>query len=169
MTNAKQQATRQYVQAERRLLSEWIAQKHANERVLMHVYVGAVTPLQVAGTYSVKEFNMLGVRRRWADAIIVYPDRAEIVEAKMVTEVDVIGQLQLYLKLFPYTSDLGEIAKLPVSGLVLSAVTDPQLTSMLREFGLREETFTPPWVADYFSGREPRHRKPGTLGFPFAT
>lgn len=164
MTRPLGPSSRTYVPAERRLLSEWVAQYHANDRVLMHVFVGAITPVNAPGTYSVAEYNMLGNRRRWVDAIIVYKDHVEMVEAKMVSEVDAIAQLQLYLRLFPSTVELGDIRFLPVSGVIVAAVSDPQITSFIRDVGLKEIVYKPAWVDDYFSMKRPKDRKPRSIG-----
>jgi hypothetical protein len=107
--------------------------------------------------YDTTTFAMLGVRRRWADAVILYPDRTEIVEAKIVPDVTVIAQLSLYLHLFPSTDEFRDRQSLPVSGRIVSAITDPSLVLMMQKAGLSSEVYHPSWVDDYLATREKRH------------
>lgn len=109
-------------------------------------------------------FRMLGVRRRWVDAVILYPDRTELVEAKIVPDVIAIAQLTLYKRLFPQTDEFRDRSTMPVSLRILSAVVDPILSTMIAEAGINEELFHPSWVDDYLNTKLPNKRKVPAMG-----
>jgi hypothetical protein len=160
VTKAKGAAARVNIQAERRLLSEWIAEQHAGDRVMMHVYVGPISPLAPYDKASIQEYNMIGVRRRWVDALIIYKDSVELIEAKMIVEPFVVAQLELYKQLFPQTPGLQDFSNLPVTMTVVTAISDPAVTKYLRGRGMNEIIFKPAWVDDYLNSRPWRKRQP---------
>jgi hypothetical protein len=163
MANGSSAPTRSIILAESRLLSEWLAARRGGLESRQHVYVGPVASVVAKFEYDPSTYRMLGVRRRWVDAIVLFSDRTELIEAKMVPDVPVIAQLQLYTKLFYKTEEFRSRWSLPLVGRVVSAVTDPVLSQMIQEAGFSEEVYHPPWVDDYLAGKEIRKTKVPTL------
>jgi hypothetical protein len=157
MTDRKSPRNRQNVQAETRLLAEWIAARHPDDAIRTHVYVGPITTGLGKIEYDPTTFAMLGVRRRWADAVILYPDRTEIIEAKVVPDVSVIAQLSLYVQIFPSTDEFRDRRTMPVLGRIVMAVSDPSLALLIQKAGLTPEIFHPAWVDSYLGTKEARH------------
>jgi len=149
---------RTYVPAETRLLSEWIAKFHRDDQVLIHVYVGSIPLEQLGKKLTQAEIQMLGVRRRWVDAIIIYPDHVELIEAKIITTPDVWAQLIHYISLFPGTPELAQYSRLPVEGVVLTAISDPTITALMRQHGIKEIVWTPDWIQGYLETKGQKYR-----------
>lgn len=164
MTRPKSDRNRQNIQAETRLLAEWIAERHPDDDVRSHVYVGPITSGRNTFQYDPTTYAMLGVRRRWADALIFYPDRTEIVEAKIVPDVTVIAQIQLYMQIFPATDEYRDRRALPVTGRIVSAISDPSLARLIQTAGLTSEVFHPSWVDDYLETKDARHAQVRRIG-----
>jgi hypothetical protein len=157
MTDAKSARNRRYTPAETRLLAEWIAERRPNVEVRTHVFVGPIGADYGKMEYDPTTYAMLGVRRRWADAIVLYPDRTEIVEAKIVPDVTVIAQLSLYMQIFPATDEYRDRRALPVTGRIVSAVSDPALVRLIQQAGLTAEVYHPAWTDDYLATMNARH------------
>src|SRR5258708_10323485 len=85
------------VQAERRLVSDWVQARHPDDYTEIHVRLGSL-PLDLpTSNLSPEEQRMLhGALARWADAIVFTQDRVRLVEAKMVAHPHALGQLLLY-------------------------------------------------------------------------
>jgi hypothetical protein len=145
-----------WVGAESRLLSEWLAIRWPNNRVLVHVRVGRI-PIELGPDgLTDAQYRMLGVWRRWADAVIPLPDRLLIVEAGCIPDPGDISQLQYYLRLAPDTPELAEFGGLPCHGHLLYGCRDPVVEQMGVAAGLTIETFSPAWLQSYLSTRSLR-------------
>lgn len=151
---------RGYEPREMRLLAEWIARRPEGERIITRVRLGKIHPeLNLEGLTS-SDLKMLGLFRRWADALIIGPRTKTIVEAKIVSHPVAITQLALYAKLIDETPELEEFRHLETRKLLLCAVEDPALTSIAREQGVEVSVYTPSWLNDYFSSLRARERRP---------
>lgn len=151
--------TRKWQPRELRLLSEWLAEEHASDRYMLRVRLGRIQPRQDGRFVSAGEERMLGVFRRWADAIIIAPDRLILVEAAIRPNPGKVGQLQLYSSLLPNTPELAEYQHLPVELLILYAVPDDALLALARSQGIRCVQYRPAWVEDYLKELFPRERR----------
>jgi hypothetical protein len=164
MTRPQSPSSRTYTPAERRLLGEWLAQYHAEDVVVTHAYLGPLNSPLLNTSLTPQEINMLGLRRRWADAVILYDDHVEIVEAKVVSDPFVIAQIELYLSLFNQTIEFKNYWGKPLTGIIVAAVLDPSISALIRSKGLKEITYKPAWVDEYLSGKAQRKQK--SLGVP---
>lgn len=146
--------------AETRLLGEWLAKRWGHRTTRQRVRVGSIPPQLELPHLSPDDLRMVGVWRRWVDAIVIDPPRVHIIEAGIIAAPGDVSQLELYIRLFPQTPELREYAHLELCGRLLWAVPDPVVADMARERGLAVEVFSPPWIGKYLAGRLAHNRRP---------
>lgn len=143
-------ARRPQVQAERRLVAEWAAARYPDRPKWFNQRLGA-------GPVSAEEMGLseeewrasVGQRRRYADLLVLEGREVLVVEAKIVAEPGVVGQLALYADLVAHTPELVALRTVPVRQVLLCAREDPAVSIMARRAGVRVEIFSPLWVSDY--------------------
>jgi len=150
---------RQWQPRELRMVAEFLAQEYPDAAYLSHVRLGRIQP-RLEGTYiSDEEARMLGVFRRWADAIVLLPDRLVLIEAAIRPEPGDISRLELYERLIPNTPELQEHVGKPIEKILLYAMPDDLLLTMAREHGIIVRYFRPPWIEGYLAELYPRERR----------
>lgn len=150
---------RQWQPREMRLVSEFLAKHYGKYPTRTRVRVGSVHPKLRPGELSDAEQKMVGVFRRWADAVVFMPDRLVLIEAAIRPSPGDISQLELYEHLLPKTPELAEHKDKPIEKLLLYALEDPVIVSMARERGIRVVYFHPPWIDEYLKVLYPRERR----------
>ena len=141
------------------MVSEYLAQTYPADPYQTHVRLGRIQP-RMEGTYvSEEEARMLGVFRRWADAIVFLPDRLVLIEAAIRPEPGDISKLELYERLIPNTPELAEHAGKPVEKVLLYCMPDDLLLTLAREHGILVRYFRPPWIEDYLKELYPREQR----------
>ncbi len=103
----------------------------------------------------------MGVFRRWADAVVILPDRIVLIEAKILPKPGVGEQLDLYERLIPETPELRQHAHKPIEKVLVCAIEDRLVTQLLRERGIRVVVYKPAWIDEYLDLVEARERTPG--------
>jgi len=146
------------------LVSEFLSKFHAGDRTWQRVRLGSVPEeLELEGLEE-EERRMLGVWRRWADAVVFDGTKVTIYEAAIIPTPGDIGMLEMYLMLFPMTPEFEAMKDLPREGAIIAAVEDPVTAFLARQKGYRYIVFTPSWVPDYIRqlrAREGRARIAG--------
>lgn len=142
-----------------RLVSEFLAKNYGKYPTRTRVRVGSVHPELKPGELSAAEQKMVGVFRRWADAVVFMPDRLVLIEAAIRPSPGDISQLELYEHLLPLTPELAEHKDKPIEKLLLYALEDPVIVKMARERGIRVTYFHPPWIDEYLKVLYPRERR----------
>jgi hypothetical protein len=158
---------RDYTIREHRLVTEWVELTYPRATYYGYrVRLGAFDPtLQDAGLTE-SELKALGIRRRWADAVVIDSDVAHLIEAKLTARPGPLEQLDLYAMLFPLTPELEAFRTLPIMKHLVWAVRDPVVESLARAKGIEVHYYHPGWVDDYFKLLEPRKVSP-TAGAGF--
>lgn len=161
MPKSKNPNKRDWTPREMRLVSEYIARFFSQYESRIHIHLGSTLP-RVGGRFiSEPEKRLIGVFRRWADAVVILPDRLILIEGKILPQPGVISQLNLYAELIPKTPELGEARNLPVEKLLLCAIEDRLITDLAQREGIRVVVFIPPWLDDYLKILYPWERTPG--------
>ena len=155
MANSK----RNWEPREMRLVAEYLAKHYAKYEAMTRVRLGSVHPDLQPGSLSDAELRAVGVWRRWADAIVIMPDRLVLIEAKIRPNPGDISQLELYEHLLPLTPELAEHKSKRIEKLLLWALPDDAVAAMARERGIRVVMFKPNWVDDYLETLYPRERR----------
>jgi len=150
---------RQWQPRELRLVSEFLAKYYGEYPYRTRVRLGSIHPELSPDQLSESERRMVGVFRRWADAIVFMPDRLVLIEAAIRPSPGDISQLELYKHLLPHTPELAEHAGKPIELLLVYAIEDPLIVSLARNRGIRVQYFKPDWVDDYLRILYPRERR----------
>lgn len=152
---------RKWQPRELRMLSEWLAETYHDYEYRTRVRLGRIEPRVTSPGLTEQERRMIGVHRRWADAVVLLPDRVVLVEAKIRPQPGVISQLELYARLLPHTPELGRHAAFPVEMVLLYAIEDELINVMAREKGIRCVAYQPSWLDEYLEELYPRERTGG--------
>lgn len=150
---------RQWQPREMRMVSEFLAQEYPGFPYQTHVRLGSIRPRIEGEFVSDEESRMLGVFRRWADAIVFMPDRLLLIEAAIRPEPGDVSKLKLYERLIPNTPELAEYRDRPIEKMLLYCMPDDVLLVMAREEGIQVRYFRPAWVEEYLAELYPRERR----------
>ena len=165
MARRKKESKRDWQPREQRLVAEFLAKFYPEAEIRTHVHLGSIQP-RLRGRYATDaEQRMVGIFRRWADAVILLPDRVILLEGKILPQPGVISQLELYERLLPKTPELEEHVHKPLEKMLLCAIEDPVVTQMAREKNIRVVTFKPAWLDAYLEMLSPSERTPTPGGF----
>jgi hypothetical protein len=127
---------------------------------MQRVRVGRIPDeLPVQGLSEV-EFRLLGVWRRWVDAVVFDPPRVILIEGAVLPDPGDVSQLELYLRLFPQTPEFADFRTAPLEGHLVYGVDDPTIRGLARERGMTVHIFQPSWLGSYLLTRLPGHRRP---------
>jgi len=160
MTRAPNPKKRDWQPREQRLVAEYIARFYPEDPSRTHVHLGMVPP-RVRGRYiDDRATRLIGVFRRWADALVFLPDRIILIEGKILPQPGVLSQLKLYARLLPATPELAEHRHKPIEKVLVCAIEDPQITAMAREENVKVVTFKPAWLDDYLDILYPSEKTP---------
>lgn len=150
---------RKWQPREMKLVSEYLAQNYpkyeCRTRVRLGSYPAALKPELLTGG----DRRALGVWRRWADAIVIMPDRLILIEAAIRPNPGDISQLELYERLVPMTPELAEYKDLPIDKVLLFALKDPAMELMARERNIRVVYYHPDWIDEYLAILYPYERR----------
>ena len=150
---------RKWQPREMRMLAEFLAENYPGDEYRVRVRLGKIQP-RIEGKFITEEERLnLGVFRRWADAIVIKPDRLILIEAKIRPQPGVISQLQLYARLVPNTPELQDFLDRPLEMLLIYAIQDDLLIEMAREAGIKSISYRPEWIDEYIAELYPRERR----------
>jgi hypothetical protein len=141
------------------MLSEWLAKTQQGKRWMTRVRLGSPRSEYPRPDMSTEERAMIGVWRRWADAVILEGDAVTIVEAAIRPQPGKISQLELYALLLPQTPELESWSALPLHLILLYAIEDPATIALARRKGIRCIEYKPLWLDAYLQLLLPRERR----------
>ena len=150
---------RRWQPREMQMLSEWLVKTQQGKRWRTRVRLGSPKSEVPRPEMSVEEQAMIGVWRRWADAVILEEKEVTIVEAAIRPQPGKISQLELYAMLLPMTPELAPWKGLPLSLILLYANEDPATNALARQKGIRCIEYKPLWLDAYLQLLLPRERR----------
>ena len=150
---------RRWQPREMQMLSEWLAKTQTGKRWMTRVRLGSPRSEVPRPDMSAEEQAMIGVWRRWADALLLEDAKVTIIEAAIRPQPGKISQLELYKMLLPMTPELEPWAKLPVEMILLYAIEDPATVALARQKGIRCIEYKPLWLDAYLQLLLPRERR----------
>ena len=136
-------ASRTYAQREWRLLGWWLATNHADGEILMNQRVGPSLTTALPGTDSLSAAQAAYVRHRWTDAIVIYPDRVLIIEAKLEPDPGIFSQLIHYSRMFRLDPAFSSLNNLPLSLVALVYRDDPYVGIEAAWYGIQWVVYQP--------------------------
>lgn len=144
---------------ETRFLSEYLAARWSGARILLQPRVGLINPEGESKNLSWAELRMLGVWRRYPDAVCITPRRVTIIEATLKPDPSKISLIQLYRELWLTTEDYVEFRSLPVDLLLVWTLPDTATEALAHRSGVAVEVWRPAWVDDWLQSLTPRARR----------
>jgi len=149
---------RQRREWEAEYVAEYCSQAFPGEKVIYHCRLGTwPTPL-TAGELTPEEQAMLRVRMRWADAIVLLPNKILVIEGKLRASefLKGVGELQLYTHLVLHTEEFLAWKGTPVVGRLLIPFEDPAVIAITRQQGIETAVYKPTFWAAFISAIQPR-------------
>ena len=153
------ESKRQWQPREMRMVSEFLAERYPDLPYKTRVRLGSIHPDLKPHQLSESEKRMVGVFRRWADAIVFAPDRLILIEAAIRPSPGDISQLELYMHLVPMTPELQAYKDFSIEPLLVYCIEDPVIVEMARQRGIKVVYFHPSWIDDYLQILYPRERR----------
>ena len=144
---------------EMRMVAEYISQTYPDADVYMRLRLGSLRPDGTDRDLSPAEEAMLGVFRRWADAVVVTRDEVIVVEASIRSDSGDPSKLVLYGRLVPLTPELRPHLDKPLVLELVVAIEDPAVSALAHEMGIRTRVYPPPWLPEYLSNLYRRERR----------
>jgi len=104
---------------------------------------------------------MLRVRMRWADAVVIEPDRILVVEAKLRASefLKGLGELQVYMHLVAHTPEFKDLLPRTVAGRLVIPVLDPVVELIARQNRIDIATYKPSFWNEYTAILQPRQTR----------
>jgi hypothetical protein len=136
-------------QRERRLISEWAAQRHPQDVVTFNCPLGSIHE-DLANVYG--QLQGLQKWRSWrmkADAVIRTKTTIVVAEAKIYEIKSAIGDLLIYNLLLPHTPELQPYLPRTIDLVMVTPWITPTVQELATATGIRLELFSPDWVKDY--------------------
>lgn len=159
MSAIKNPRRRAWQPREMQLLTEWLIKNYSHARWQTRVRLGSPHPELTQGPMTETAERMVGVWRRWADAIILENDKVTLVEAAIRPDPGKVSQLQLYSMLFKTTPEFKEHQKKKLELLLLYGIEDPAVVALARSQGIRCVECVPDWLPQYLEILYPRERR----------
>lgn len=144
---------------EMRLCSEYCSLYHYKGRILTRVRLGPFPSELLKYVSAEEEANMVTVWRRWADAIVIYPDKVILIECAIRPNPGKIAQLELYKQLYYKTPEFDSIKHLPLEMELVYAIEDPATVELAKQKGIRTVYYKPIWIEEYINQLYPRERR----------
>lgn len=148
-----------YPFGETRMLAEYLAWQYPNAIVWERMRLGPLRPASGEGERSAEELALLGVFRRWADAVTVSSSELVIIEAKMRSVPDAVAQLLLYRDLARLTPELVDYRDRPLVMELVVAVEDPAVRRLCEQMGIRHRLYRPDWLPAWSASRHRREAR----------
>lgn len=142
-----------------RMLAEWLEKTYSGQHYYTRVRLGSSPAALVTPEMPEEELRMLGVWRRWADAVVVLPSKLVLIEAAIRPDPGDISKLELYAFLLPQTAEFRAQKDLPIELILLYALEDPVLVRLAREKGIKTIYYRPIWLPEYLDILYPRERR----------
>lgn len=143
---------------ELQMVSEFIAMMYPRDWFEMRVRLGTPKPAAPTSLLTDAEKRMVGVWRRWADAIVYRKHELILIEAAIRPDPGDISRLQLYFMLVPMTPELKPHWNKKIILELVYAIEDPATITLARRQGIRCIEYKPPWLEGYLEILMPRER-----------
>lgn len=134
---------------ERRLISEYIAEKFPKDRVIMGCPLGKPPERLVARLGMHKALRLTRGIRPEVDALVIQDHRLIMVEAKIRAWVDGIAKLPLYKSLVVTTPELEEYKNYPVEMRLCFPWYEETIETAAKNLNVILDVFHKPWIDEY--------------------
>ena len=150
---------KQRQQREVRLVADFVAEFYPDDRAIFNIRVGGINPVITDQDLSPAELAILGVHRRYADAIVIRERDLVLIEGYILPSLGKISQILGYRALLPLTPELGTFASMPITAIIVGPIEDQFMARLARESGIQVRVYRPPWIEEFLNGLSTRHRR----------
>jgi len=144
-------------QRERALLTAYMQAKLQGLQVRQNCPLGLVPESLVMEYGRTAALRVARKMRPEVDALVIYPDRLVLIEAKIVRWVDGLSKLVVYRALVPDTPELEPYAQRPVVLQLLIPYTQDNMRSVAARLGVELVEFTTPDIDRYLNEELPKY------------
>jgi len=129
--------------------------------VIYHCRLGTWPGPLTAGELTPEEQAMLRVRMRWADAVILLPEKMVVVEGKLRASefLKGLGELQVYTHLLKVTPEFEKFKDRQVVGRLLTPIEDPVVNAIARQQGIETAVYKPKFWREFIAAIQPRQAR----------
>jgi hypothetical protein len=120
----------------------------------MHPLVPSWTSKRLGPVADPAEARMFSVLQRYADAVVIEPERVLIIEAKTIPDAGAIGQLEHYDDLFYQTPDMSAYWNMPSQLQLLSGWEDVTIQKLCQDKNIDFILYQPQWLKEYVYQRK---------------
>jgi len=157
---------RTYRVVHERMLLEFLLKTYPPGSWFTNVRLGMPHPEVARVALTPEEERMLWITLPMADAVVILPDRVDILECIVRPEWWRITQLKVYGKLFPMTERFREHWKKPVRLILLTAILNPFMEWLARDEGISVVLYRPIWIDPYYGTLRPRQVTAPKIALP---
>ena len=150
---------KQRQQREKRLVSDFVATTYPEDRALFNLRLGAINPRITDQDLTEAEIRMLGVARRYADAVVIQEKGLLLIEGYILPSLGKVSQVLAYRTLLPNTPELDSFASLPITSIIVGPIEDQLLTMLARQNNILVRVYRPPWIEEFLNNLSIRHRR----------
>ena len=112
---------------EMRMVAEYVSQTYPADLVYIRMRLGSALPDRPVPDMAPEDVAMLGVFRRWADAVVITKRELIVIEASIRSDTGDPSKLLIYGRLVPHTPELNEFRDRKLLLELVVAVADPAL------------------------------------------
>lgn len=139
----------EYRQRERRYVPEYVNDKYPQRVAVFYNMAVGPAPEELYRMHPEVALEHFRRWRFWIDAVVILRDRMVLIEGKIRTPAEGLGQLLMYRALLPQTPELKPYADLPVEMVLVTPRPDPRVIGVAASLGIKIDIYTKPWVQDY--------------------
>jgi len=148
------------IEAEAALVSAYVQWAYPDDYAIFRVSLGRIETKTPVEELEPGELELLGRYRRWADAIVIKPEKLILIEGAIRPALGDVSTILGYSRLIPLTPELEPYKELPRQLELVGAIYDPVVDLLCRESGIRYIQFTTTEVEQYLKQIPYRHRQP---------
>ena len=157
---------KQYRIVHEQMLLEWLLKTYPPGSWRTNVRLGMPHPEVARVAVTPEEKRMLVITLPMADAVVLLPDRVDIIECVVRPEWWKILMLKVYGRLFPMTEEFRDHWTKPVKLILLTAILNPFMEWVARDEGVSVIRYRPIWIEPYYGATPARVRTPPKITLP---
>ena len=138
-------------QREKRLITEWRAERYPRDPHILGCPLGAVEAELVAKVGLDRAIRLSRPWRLEADCVVTLPGRVIVAEAKIFRPRDGVGDLLVYKPLVSRTPELAAYKDVAVDLVLVIPWVTKVVEEMAEASGVRIDLFSPAWSAEYMA------------------
>jgi len=140
------------------MVTEYLRERGLLAGSRSRVRLGMPAPVSDLQGVSRADLELLRVWARWADAVVIQPDRVVLLEAKIRPRLGPLEALLLYKRLFLNDPEYQPHWHKPIELRWIYAIEDPLMVGLAQELGIVPELFRPHWLPNYLKLLSARER-----------